>query len=450
MRAAGPQLRTRVRLVFESGGVRNLFRQVVSLCVTGGGPPVIFAVAVHGTRGDIEPCAAVALELQRRGHEVRLAVPPNLTAFVEESGLPPAVAYGVDSQKQLEAEVFRKFWSLRNPLTVLRESRDYATEGWAEMSAASAAMADGADLLLTGTTYQEVAANVAEHHRIPLAALHYFPHRPNRTVVPVPLPSKVVQSGFAAGEWVHWQVMKKAEDAQRRELGLPKASSRAIRRIIDGGALEIQAYDRLLFPGLAEEWAGVRPFVGALTLQRETATDDDLLAWVAAGAPPIYFGFGSMPVESPAEAVAMITDVCAELGQRALISSGAWTLPESAPAEHIRIVGPVNHSAVFPLCRMVVHHGGAGTTAAGMRAGVPTLVLWVGADQPFFANQIKKLKIGTAQRFSKTNRENLLAALRHTLAPEIAARAAELATRLTPVADSVRMTADLLEQRAAT
>lgn len=409
---------------------------------------MIFAVAVHGTRGDIEPCAAVALELRRRGHEVRIAVPPNLVAFVEELGLSPAVSYGVDSQKQLEADAFRKFWTLRNPVTVLRESREYATEGWAEMSAAATAMAAGADLLLTGTTYQEVAANVAAHHRIPLAALHYFPHRANRTVVPVPLPAKVVESGFAIGEWVHWRVMKKAEDAQRRALALPKATVRAIRRQLDSGALEIQAYDRLLFPGLAEEWAGVRPFTGALTLQRETETDDDVQAWVTTGTPPIYFGFGSMPVESPADAVAMITEVCAELGERALISSGAWQLDDAPIADHVRVVGAVNHSAVFPLCRAVVHHGGAGTTAAGMRAGVPTLVLWVGADQPFFANQIKKLKIGAAQKFSDTTRDNLLTALRTTLAGDVAERAAELATRLTSVAESVRTTADLLENAA--
>lgn len=409
---------------------------------------MIFAVAVHGTRGDVEPCAAVALELRRRGHEVRIAVPPNLVAFVEELGLSPAVSYGVDSQKQLEAEVFRKFWTLRNPITVLRESREYATEGWAEMSAAATGMAVGADLLLTGTTYQEVAANVAAYHRIPLAALHYFPHRANRTVVPLPLPAKVVESGFAIGEWVHWRVMKKAEDAQRRALALPKASVRAIRRQLDSGALEIQAYDKLLFPGLAEEWAGVRPFTGALTLQQETETDDDVRAWVTTGTPPIYFGFGSMPVESPAEAVAMITEVCAELDERALISSGAWQLAAPPTADHVRVVGAVNHSAVFPLCRAVVHHGGAGTTAAGMRAGVPTLVLWVGADQPFFANQIKKLKIGAAQKFSDTTRDNLLTALRRTLAGDVAERAAELATRLTSVADSVSLTADLLEDAA--
>src|SRR5689334_18687891 len=130
--------------------------------------PKTFAVAVHGTRGDVEPCAALALELTRRGHRVRLAVPPNLVQFVDGVGLGPAAVYGVDSQKQLEADIFKDWWKLQNPMTVLRRSRDYVTEGWAEMSTTLSTLADGADLILTGTTYQEVAANVAEAAHLPL------------------------------------------------------------------------------------------------------------------------------------------------------------------------------------------------------------------------------------------------------------------------------------------
>lgn len=74
----------------------------------------------------------------------------------------------------------------------------------------------------------------------------------------------------------------------------------------------------------------------------------------------------------------MIAQVCAELGERALISSGTWDLRGLTVPENVLLVGAVNHRTVFPRCRAVVHHGGAGTTAAGMRAGVPTLVLWVG------------------------------------------------------------------------
>ncbi|WP_193047459.1 glycosyltransferase [Mycolicibacterium baixiangningiae] len=407
-----------------------------------------FVVAVHGTRGDIEPCAAVGLELARRGHEVRTAVPPNLISFVEECGLGVPVSYGVDSQQQLDADIFREWYKLRNPMTVLREAREYVVEGWAEMSRSLSALADGTDLILTGTTYQELAANVAKAHDIPLAALHYFPVRPSTRVLPVPLPSAVVGPVWAFGEWAHWRVLKGAEDDQRRELGLPQANTRAVRRMLDDGALEIQAYDEIFFPGLAQEWGPRRPLVGGITLEKNTAADDDVVSWIAAGTPPIYFGFGSMPVKSPADAVAMIEAACADLGERALICSGVWDLDELPQAPHVKMVRSVNHAAVFPLCRAVVHHGGAGTTAAGVRAGVPTLVLWVGAEQPIWGSRVKHLGVGDYQRFSATTRKSLRQALRKVLDPRYVDRAREIAAAMTKPATSVGTAADLLEDAA--
>ena len=109
----------------------------------------------------------------------------------------------------------------------------------------------------------------------------------------------------------------------------------------------------------------------------------------------------------------------------------------------------MNHAAIFPACRAVVHHGGAGTTAAGLRAGVPTLILWIiVSDQPRWGIVVKQLRVGTARRFSSTTQESLVADLRTILAPEYVARARELATRMTKPAASVTAAADLLENFA--
>jgi UDP:flavonoid glycosyltransferase YjiC (YdhE family) len=375
-------------------------------------------------------------------------VPPNLLRFVESAGLEDAAAYGVDSQKQLEADIFRDWWKLQNPMTVLRRSREYVTDGWADMSRTLTFLAEDADLILTGTTYQEVAANVAEARDVPLAALHYFPCRMNSQVLPVRLPGPVLRTGWSAAEWGHWRVLKAAEDDQRRALSLPPAKVRAVRRIVEGGALELQAYDELFFPGLSKEWQGTRQLVGSISLELSTSGDDELVRWMAAGTPPIYFGFGSMPVESPSSAIEMITKVCAELGERALISTGVWDIDELPQNERVKLVGAVNHSKVFPACRAVVHHGGAGTVAASVRAGVPTVVLWVSADQPVWASQINRMKVGVAQRFSRTSARSLTKALLTALAPEYQERARIAATRMTPPAQSVSTAADMLEAAA--
>ena len=219
------------------------------------------AIAVHGTRGDIEPAGAVALELLRRGHEVSLAVPPNLVDFAASAGLPPAASYGVDSQQQLDAELFRDLHTVRNPITVLRESQEYIAQGYPEMSQTLTELAADADLILTGTTYQDVAGNVAEYHNIPLAALHYFPFRANRQLlaVPIPLPMPLVRRGFAVVEWGHWRLSKKAEDAQRRTLGLPRAGTRSVKRMATAAHWRSRPTTKCCSPGCRPSWARTSP-----------------------------------------------------------------------------------------------------------------------------------------------------------------------------------------------
>jgi UDP:flavonoid glycosyltransferase YjiC (YdhE family) len=409
-----------------------------------------FALAIHGSRGDVEPFAAASLELQGRGHEVRMAVPPNMISFVESAGL-DAVAYGPSSQAVNEEDFVRNFWNIGTPVKVARAASHYLGDVWAEMGATLTSLADGTDLLMTGMVQQGLAVNAAEYHQIPLAGLHCFPVRVNSQILPV-LPSPLIRSGISALWWAHWRMTKRAEDNQRRRLGLPDTTAPSTRRIMDRGSLEIQAYDELFFPGLAAEWLqwnGQRPFVGALTMKLPTDADDDLASWCDAGSPPIYFGFGSMPVRSFGATVRMISDACAELGERALIYAGAHDLDDNWESDRIKIAGPMNHAAIFPACRVVVHHGGAGTTAAGMRAGIPTLILWVTADQPIWAAQVKRLGVGSARRFSGTTKKSLVAELRRILHPQYVARAREVASQMTEPTESVTTTADLLEKAAS-
>ena len=215
--------------------------------------------------------------------------------------------------------------------------------------------------------------------------------------------------------------------------------------------MEIQAYDEVCFPGLSAEWAkwgGRRPFVGTLTIEFTTDADDEVASWIAAGKPPICFGFGSVPFESPAETIEMIGAACAELGERALVCSGGSDFSDIPHFDHVKVVDAVSYAATFPACRAVVHPGGSGTTAAGLRAGVPTLILWTMGDQPIWGAQVKRLKVGTSRRFSSATQETLVSDLRQILAPEYVTRAREISTRMTQPAVSVAKAADLLEDTA--
>ena len=141
----------------------------------------------------------------------------------------------------------------------------------------------------------------------------------------------------------------------------------------------------------------------------------------------------------------MISEACSQLGERALVCSGWSDFSDLRPSEHVKVVGAMNYAAAFPACRAVVHHGGAGTTAAGLRAGVPTLILWTWPDQTLWGARVKRLKVGTARRLSSTTRESLVADLRTILTPEYAARSREIAIRMANPAESVATAADCLE-----
>ncbi len=418
-----------------------------------------FVLAFYGTRGDVEPGVAVGRELARRGHIVRMAVPPDLVGFAEAAGL-AAVAYGpaieawLESTRDFWSFFFRNFWKVRDVRRLLRDTREPGTRSWAEMSTMLTSLADGADVLLTGMSYQELAATVAEYRDLPLATLLWFPNRVNGHLVPT-LPPPMTRAIMAVYERLVWQGVRKVEAAQRRELGLPKATGPAPGRIADRGSLEIQAYDEVCFPGLAAEWGPWnelspprRPFVGTLTMESPTVADEKVAAWIASGTPPIFFGFGSIPVDSAADTIAMIAGACATLGERALVCAASSDFGDVPEFEHVKVVDAVNYATAFPVCRAVVHHGGAGTTAAGLRAGVPTLILWMADVQVVWGAAIKRLKVGTARRFSSANEKSLVADLRRILAPDYAARAREVAAQMTKPAESIAVAADLVENLA--
>ncbi|OBJ11452.1 glycosyltransferase, partial [Mycobacterium colombiense] len=342
---------------------------------------------------DIEPCLTIGRELMRRGHSVRMAVPPELVSFVESVGL-AAGPYGPKVQEFLDEEFLRNMWTdfFRNPIRQVLKVWDPLIKYWGDVSTTLKSLADGADLLSTGLNFEQAAANVAEHYDIPLAALHHFPMRANGRLMPS-MPAPLVRSTMTTIEWLFWRSTKDVDNAQRGELGLPKATHRSQRRIAERRSLEIQAYDDIFFPGLAAEWArwgDRRPFVGALTMELPTEADDDVAAWIASGTPPICFGSGSIALESAANTVTMIGAACARLGERALICFGGTDFSDVPHFDHVKVVGVVNYTKIFPACRAVVHHGGSGTTAAGLRAGIPTLILWTAGDQPMWGSHVKQ------------------------------------------------------------
>jgi sterol 3beta-glucosyltransferase len=219
----------------------------------------------------------------------------------------------------------------------------------------------------------------------------------------------------------------------------------------DHGDLTLHTFSPSLLPR-PDDWADNLKVTGAWQLPaaiREGVGEQlpaGLQSWLDAGEPPVFLGFGSMPVLDPEPLLDNVIAVTGALGLRAIISENC-VAPEAAGRlpDRLRVVGTLDHDRLFPRCLAVVHHGGIGSTTASLRAGRPTMVCSVFGDQPWWGGQVRRLGAGTHVPFRKLDRGALEAGIRTLLDPGVAARAAALGSAIEAEGDGLPSAAELLE-----
>ncbi|APE34186.1 glycosyl transferase [Nocardia mangyaensis] len=437
------------------------------------------AMLFYGSRGDIQPGVCLALELQRRGHRVMVAVPPNLVWLAEDTGVAEVVAIGKDTHTAWTSAAAKESLSGRNPLQRAKFAFDTVRAGFAAFDAdlcelflpADAAVGGGVDaareagalaeidLLVVGPLCQERGFAVAERLGVPLVVLRYGPMSENGVIGAIPGMPEDWSPTWKRRSWqladgVTWLATGWNENSFRRRIGLSAARTPLPGRLRRAGVPQIQGYDPAMVPGLVEEWGAGKPVVGFLDLPCESrpglgeiAADDPALAgWLAAGASPVFISFGSMPLTDPDAVVDTLRGACRRAGVRALIAVGESRGPGPDDPE-VFFIGPVDHSSVLPHCVAAIHHGGAGTTGATLRAGLPTLICAVTADQPFWGDRVRALGVGAGMRIRALTEDYAAAELTALLADQARERAAAFATAMIAPDKAVSSAADIVESR---
>ncbi|MFC8043872.1 glycosyltransferase [Nocardia sp. NPDC057353] len=422
------------------------------------------AIPLTGTRGDVQPAVALGLTLRDRGHDVIVGAPPNLVDFTAGTGL-AAQPCGPDVQQLYSSEEGQRALAAGSSLRLMQLVGKQMAEYAERMNREVIEVCAGAEVIVSTLLTEDRAVSVAEASGAALVTLHGFPGR-KTGAYPFPgalpphwqPPAAVNRATWSVAENLRRVVFLRYLNQLRGELGLRRSTKSPAAMCAERGVPEVQIYDPALVPGLAEDWGDRRPLVGFLALPRaareavgELADDHtELLAWIDAGEPPVYFGFGSMPIRDTHQVLAMVTRVSERLGRRALVSAG-WSDLAAADAESgetVRVVGPLAHDIVFPKCAAAVHHGGIGTTFESLRAGLPTLVCSVSFDQPMWGGQVERLGVGVHLPFAELDADRLTAGVRTLLQPETVARTRELAGRLAARSDAADRTADLVEAAA--
>ncbi|HKK69642.1 MAG TPA: glycosyltransferase [Candidatus Krumholzibacteria bacterium] len=360
----------------------------------------------YGTRGDVQPFVALGVELKERGHDVTLATSTRFEDFVRDHGL----GFSALSDEMLavldtpEGKVIVE--STRTILDSLRLNlrfarrigpmlRRQAEDSWV------AAQACAPDIVIFHPK-GFAGPMLAEAFGCPAVLALTFPmmvptgERPHLGFPSLPLGSAYNCMTHRLVNALATRAMKGPLKDSRRRHGLPPAKRHDVLHAADGRRLPSLT---TISPSVVPEpgdWTSNDRMIGYWFLNDGNAVrlPDEVEAFLNGGPPPVYVGFGSMAGKAPERLGRLVVEALRRAGKRGILATGWGGLAGHETSDSILTVESVPHGALFPRVTAVVHHGGAGTTASGLRAGVPTVVVPFMGDQPFWGARVEALGVG--------------------------------------------------------
>ncbi|KAM0865784.1 hypothetical protein ACQ4PT_043045 [Festuca glaucescens] len=400
-------------------------------------PPMQIVILIVGTRGDVQPFVAIGKRLQDYGHRVRLATHANYKEFILTAGL-EFFPLGGDPKLLAEYMVKNKGFLPSGPSEIPIQRKQMKEIIFSLLPACKDADPD------TGIPFKvdAIIANppayghthVAEALKVPIHIFFTMPWTPT-SEFPHPLSRVKTSAGYRLSYQIVDSMIWLGIRDMINEFRKKKLKLRPVTYLSgsQGSGNDIP-HGYIWSPHLVpkpKDWGPKIDVVGFcfLDLASDYVPPEELVKWLEAGDKPIYVGFGSLPVQDPAKMTETIVQALEMTGQRGIINKG-WgglgTLAE--PKDSIYVLDNCPHDWLFLQCKAVVHHGGAGTTAAGLKAACPTTIVPFFGDQPFWGDRVHARGVGPVPMpVDQFNLQKLVDAIKFMLEPEVKEKAVELA-----------------------
>lgn len=402
--------------------------------------PMQIVILIVGTRGDVQPFIPIGKRLQDYGHRVRLATHPNFKEFVLMAGL-EFYPLGGDP-KQLAAYMVRnKGFLPSGPSEILIQRNQMKEIIYSLLPACKDPDMDTgipfeADAIISNrTAYGHT--HVAEGLKLPLHIFFTMPWTPT-SEFPHPLSRVKQQAGYRLSyqivDSLIWLGLRDiVNDFRKKKLKIRPVTYLNGSQSSDSDVPHVYLWSPYLVPK-PKDWGPKIDVVGYcfLDLASNYEPPESLVKWLEAGDKPIYIGFGSLPVQEPEKMTQIIIQALESTKQRGIINEGWGGLGKSAePKDFMYLLDNCPHDWLLPKCKAVVHHGGAGTTAAGLKAACPTTVVPFFGDQPFWGERVHARGVGPPPiPVDEFSLPRLVNAINYMLDPEVKERAVELAKAL--------------------
>ncbi|HEU5160131.1 MAG TPA: glycosyltransferase [Streptosporangiaceae bacterium] len=359
-------------------------------------------IPAEGTRGELQPCLALAKALDEAGHEAVIAAFSRSNEYARDYG-PYVIALGehgpITPMNDIGPKITRG--GVRGMLARVELARVLRPALLEVLDELWEVAAKGADLVLCLPGIMG-GHHLAERLGVPGVAMMLAPLYVPRSDLPNPLLRRRVPGRLNRGTYVLSRGLalpyQSTIDAWReRTLGLPHRPGQRdpLRRPDGRPAPVLNAYSRHVVPAAPD--AGPHVFTTGFWLPgvpERWRPPPDLDTFIAGGEPPVYVGFGSMHGHRPDQAWHTVLTALRQLSVRAVVSTGWGGLrPQGTEQDDVYVVGDVPHAWLFPRMAAVVHHGGAGTTATALAAGVPQVICPFFFDQPFWGERMHHLGV---------------------------------------------------------
>jgi sterol 3beta-glucosyltransferase len=362
------------------------------------------AIIAMGSRGDVQPYLALGKGLKAAGHFVRLITHENFEELVTSHGLEFCPVKG-NVQEVMESPEIRKLLEKGNFLAINKYTAKIVQDISIDWARDGLAACQGIDLLIAGVGGLYLAISLAEKLNISFLQAYIFPFTPTKAFSAILLPQSISRLGGTVNRLSHhlfrqimWQGFQKADRLARQQvLNLPPApfwgsyNSPILRQYPT-----LYGFSSSIIPK-PSDWQNTQ-VTGYWFLDEaaDWTPPAALMKFLEGGTPPVYIGFGSMGSRKPEETADLVLEALARTGQRGILLSGWGGLSQANLPDTVFMVESVPHSWLFSRVAAVVHHGGAGTTAAGLRAGVPSIIIPFFGDQLFWGQRVAELGAGTA------------------------------------------------------
>lgn len=399
------------------------------------------AILALGSRGDVQPYIALGKGLREAGHSVRVVTHQNFEALVNSHGLAFWPVQG-NVQDVVESQEMRALLEKGKFLAITLRTAKEAQRAAVQWAQDGLTACQGTDLLLAGIGGLYMGLALAEKLGLPLLQAYVVPFTPTGAFPGVLLPQSLPGLGGFVNRLSHhltrqmmWQGFRSADRlARQKVLGLPAApfwgpynADRLQRAPI------LYGFSPSVIPK-PSDWDENMHVTGYWFLDpaSDWSPSSALMTFLQGDPPPLYIGFGSMGSRKPAETADLVLQALARTQQRAIMLSGWGGLRKANLPETVLMVDAIPHSWLFPRMATVIHHGGAGTTAAGLRAGVPSIVIPFFGDQPFWGQRVAALGVGPEPiPRQQLTVERLVQAIQRALTDRMMRqRAADLGTKI--------------------